>query len=82
MAITLSFQTDSPRGPVDLTADLSGLQHYEITDEIKKFFGAALALRCCIREQEEEIRKIKDNIPATHTEQYHPVEPDEIIVIS
>ncbi len=60
MAITLSQTVETPRGPVTLTADLSGLDSYARGEEIKKFFESITSLQCGIFEVERKDQEIRE----------------------
>ena len=83
MAIILSFSTDSPRGPVVLTADLSGLESYQMSKEIGIFFDAVLSLRCKVHDLEQQQEEIREKIAASSAlYAEHPAEQEDIMVIS
>lgn len=68
MTITLSFEIESPRGPVNISADLSGLPSWQMNKEIESFFSAITTLKCQIydmQKREEEATKAYSSIPVT-----------------
>lgn len=86
MTIILSFSMESPRGPVTLTADLSGLNSYKRGEEIKNFFESVTTLQCGIYEVErkdQEIREAHQAEKRAREETYSEVVTcDPIMVIS
>lgn len=83
MSIILSYSTETVRGPISLSADLTGLKAYQVSEEIAQFFAALLSLRCAVRREEEEAQKIRDSLitPASVPE-YPPVNQEQVTVAS
>ncbi len=86
MAIILTFSTESPRGPVTLTADLSGFDSYKRGEEIRNFFESITSLQCGIYEVERKDQEIQEAYQAekqARDEKYPEVVTcDPIMVIS
>jgi len=69
----LSFSLDTPRGPVTVTSDLSGLKTYELDQEVAAFFNAILILKCQVytlereaaeREKKQQEQQVSYTVPA------------------
>ena len=83
MSIILSYSTETVRGPISLSADLTGLKSYQVSEEIAQFFSALLSLRYAVRRVEEEAQKIRDSlITPTPVSEYPQVDQEPVMVIS
>ncbi len=79
MSVIISQVFESPRGPTELSADLTGLTFSDMVSEVKQFFTASLVVKCDILKQNEEFTKIQESsvtIPENHRE------CEEVMVIS
>ena len=81
MSVQLSILFESPRGPVTLTADLTGLKGFEVSEEVQQFFSAALSIRCRIWELKEEMQQIRES-PVIPPVSECPRAEREMLVIS
>lgn len=84
MAITILFETESPRGSVTLTSDLTDLDAYTRGKEIQQFFEAVTSLKCSIFDLEKKDAELKAAYESSVQTQTYPegVTCDPIMVIS
>lgn len=84
MSIVLSYSTETVRGPVILTADLTGMKSYQVSDEISHFFSALLSLRSAVRREEEESQRFRESLNASFSPapDYPQVDQEPVTVAS
>ena len=82
MAITLSFSIESPRGPVDITADITGLSFCDTKKEIEQFFDGVLLLKNRIYELKKQEDEISNPAPVVIPAYNEAITCDPIMVIS